>query len=565
MPPRAVSVQVNEMSNLNGANDQEADEEPMSCADFCKGCGDGLKAKSGKDWGMMFLKIICLLASLYAFLFALDLMGGAFKVLGGCTAGGMFNGVTNPIAGLMIGVLATVLVQSSSTSTSITVSLVGAGQMSVRNAIPVIMGSNIGTSITNTIVSVGQIGDPDQFEKSFAGATVHDMFNFLTVAVLLPIELITRMLERMTGAMAPQEVAEGDKWVGPLKVIVSPLVKLLLAADKKVISKVALQETTCTAIYDAVEALPDKASTDCNDWKYGLIKCSCDDETGIASCPAFYTYKGTYETDMAAGGVSLFVSLIILVVALLVMVKLLQSMVLGTSSRMLRKATQVHPVFAIIIGICVTILVQSSSVTTSVLTPLVGVGVIPLERMLPLTIGANIGTTATALLASLVSTKTESVQIALCHLFFNIIGTLIWYPIPVMRRLPLNAARGLGAMTRRSKLTPLLYILFAFVLIPGVFLGISFLIGAEGALRGLGVILLVFVLCGLGYSILWWVKLGGRAKLFGYLESKQAQSDEVSKLPLTVARLENKIRDLEEQLSKEPKINISQQPVDAKA
>jgi sodium-dependent phosphate cotransporter len=109
----------------------------------------------------------------------------------------MDNGI-----GLLIGVLATVLVQSSSTSTSIVVSLVGAGSMSVQTAIPVIMGANIGTSVTNTIVACGQINDKVQFEKAFAGATVHDMFNILSVCVLLPIELITGYLYWMVSLPA---------------------------------------------------------------------------------------------------------------------------------------------------------------------------------------------------------------------------------------------------------------------------------------------------------------------------------------------------------------------------
>merc|ERR1719297_79743 len=112
------------------------------------------------------------------------------------------------------------------------------------------------------------------------------------------------------------------------------------------------------------------------------------------------------------------------------------------------KATSVHPIIAILIGTVLTILVQSSSITTSALTPLCGVGVITLERMLPLTLGANIGTTVTALLAATVSDSVDSLQVALAHLFFNLTGILIWYPIPFMRQVPLNAARGLGKATR---------------------------------------------------------------------------------------------------------------------
>ena len=61
----------------------------------------------------------------------------------------------------------------------------------VRPAIPIIMGVNIGTSLTNTIVSLAQSSDRQQFRRAFAAATVHDMFNWLTVIVLLPLEMIT--------------------------------------------------------------------------------------------------------------------------------------------------------------------------------------------------------------------------------------------------------------------------------------------------------------------------------------------------------------------------------------
>lgn len=59
-------------------------------------------------------------------------------------------------------------------------------------AIPIIMGANIGTSVTNTIVSFTQIGNKNEFRRAFAGATVHDMFNWLTVIVLFIVEIVCR-------------------------------------------------------------------------------------------------------------------------------------------------------------------------------------------------------------------------------------------------------------------------------------------------------------------------------------------------------------------------------------
>ena len=105
-----------------------------------------------KGWGMIFIGTCGALFFLYFFLFSLSLLGNAAKVVGGCSAGGLLGDDTNPVASLVIGELATALVQSSSTTTSIVVTLVGADAVSVNSGIYLIMGANIGTSVTNTIV-----------------------------------------------------------------------------------------------------------------------------------------------------------------------------------------------------------------------------------------------------------------------------------------------------------------------------------------------------------------------------------------------------------------------------
>ena len=73
--------------------------------------------------------------------------------------------------------------------------------ITVQQGIPIIMGANIGTSVTSTIVALGQAMDRDEFRRAMAGATVHDMFNWLAVLVLLPIEVLTDMLYHLTSAM----------------------------------------------------------------------------------------------------------------------------------------------------------------------------------------------------------------------------------------------------------------------------------------------------------------------------------------------------------------------------
>merc|ERR1719487_639594 len=111
--------------------------------------------------------------------------------LAGKGAAQLIGAVDNPVAGLSFGVLGTVLLQSSSTSTSIVVTMVAAGILTPNNAIPIIMGANIGTSVTNTIVSHVHITDINEFKRGFQGATVHDAFNFLTVLCLFPVEVAT--------------------------------------------------------------------------------------------------------------------------------------------------------------------------------------------------------------------------------------------------------------------------------------------------------------------------------------------------------------------------------------
>jgi len=302
---------------------------------------------------------------LYFFLFGLELLGSSAKVMGGCKAGQLFGEETNPIAGLMVGILATVLLQSSSTTTSIVVSLIGSA-VSVSQGIYMIMGANIGTSVTNTIVAMGQMGDGDQLERAFAGATVHDLFNFLTVAVLLPVEVVTGYLEHLTAAMVKgATLKEGEKWEGPIKKIVAPLGDKVIMANKKVISNVAQGKSTCESFYP-IECEDRVVSY--STCKTGLI--GCDKSTG--DCPAFFDQDAGMQEDKVAGGVCFFISIFILFSCLIGLVAILQKLLLGVSTRIIYKATNVNGYVGMAIGCGITIIVQSSSITTSALTPLVG-------------------------------------------------------------------------------------------------------------------------------------------------------------------------------------------------
>jgi sodium-dependent phosphate cotransporter len=495
---------------------------------------------SPSEWGMIAVGIVIVVFFLYFFLVGLELLGSGAKVMGGCAAGSLFGDETNPVAGLMIGILATVLLQSSSTTTSIVVSLVGAGSVSTRQGIYMIMGANIGTSVTNTIVAMGQLGDGDQLERAFAGATVHDMFNFMTVAILFPIEIITGYLYYLTLACVNNfETQDGEKWEGPISKIVSPLADIIIKSNSDVIKAVA-EGGSCNSFYPIVCDNPDDPTySTCS---AGLISCDKSSDR----CPAFFQATASQGDDQLSGFCAFLLGLIILFVCLFAMVKVLQKMLLGMSTRIIYKSTNINGYLAMIVGTVITILVQSSSITTSTFTPLVGMGVIRLEQMYPITLGANIGTTITALLAALLST-TEALQVALAHLFFNITGIIIWYPIPFLRRVPLHAARQLGKATRVWRGFPLAYIIVMFFLLELLFLGLSALFtnGAIG-LTVLGSMVTIILFALVVWGVYWWRWNGGKESCYNCLVQREKRAVTMKDLPDDMEYLKARIRELQE-------------------
>lgn len=112
---------------------------------------------------------------IYLLLLAVTMVGDGFKWAAAEQAKVLFEFASHPVAGLMIGLVATALIQSSSTVTSIIVGLV-AGGLPIETAIPMVMGANIGTTVTNTIVSLGHIRNKEEFKRAFASATIHPTF-----------------------------------------------------------------------------------------------------------------------------------------------------------------------------------------------------------------------------------------------------------------------------------------------------------------------------------------------------------------------------------------------------
>ncbi|KAG1948968.1 sodium-dependent phosphate transport protein 2A [Pimephales promelas] len=438
-------------------------------------------------------KFIVLLGLLYMFVCSLDILSSAFQLVGGKAAGDIFQEnkvLSNPLAGLVIGMLVTLLVQSSSTSSSIVVSMVSSGLLDVATAVPIIMGTNIGTSVTNTLVAMTQVGDRNTFRRAFAGATVHDFFNWLSVLVLLPLEIASGYLVKLTGLIVSSfNIQSGENAPALLNVITDPLTLSIIELDESVISGIAtgdaeaknksLIKVWCqTASNTTLQNVTAENCSFYSCWELNNVT----EIINIKKCN--HIFVNANLSDLAVGLILLACSLLILCTCLILIVKLLNSMLKGQVAVVIKKIMNTDFPFpfawltgyiAILVGAGMTFIVQSSSVFTSAITPLVGIGVIKVERVYPLSLGSNIGTTTTAILAAMASPgeKLESsLQIALVHLFFNMSGILLWYPIP-FTRLPIRMAKALGDISAKYRWFAGFYIIFCFFALPLFVFGLS--------------------------------------------------------------------------------------------
>ncbi len=359
------------------------------------------------------LRVVLVLGLLFIFLVGVKGLESGIKAFGADFADRLFDTVSSPIAGLFAGILATVLVQSSSVSTATIVGLVGSGALTVGAAVPMIMGANIGTTVTNTLASLGHVRRGAEFRRAFAGATVHDFFNLLAVIVFLPLELLTGFLS--SAATALTDVLAGQTSLAGVAPEGSP-------------------------IKDAIKVPVS--------WF----------ESGVESLT---------DSSTVLGVALLVAGLALIFLALAMITKNMRAVMEGRIERSLNAVlSKGAGIGAMFIGLIITIAVQSSSITTSVLIPLVAAGVLSLENAYPVTLGANVGTTVTALLASVAADRPEALTIALVHTLFNISGILLFYPIPRLRAVPIILATKLAAVAAERKQLVVAYVVGLFVVVP---------------------------------------------------------------------------------------------------
>lgn len=380
---------------------------------------EGLSGISTQSKWVQWLFIIGLI---YLLLVAVALIGSGFKLAAGDQAKQLFAFASNPITALLIATFATALVQSSSTVTSIIVGLV-AGGLPVTTAIPMVMGANIGTTITNTIVSLGHVKERNEFKRAFAAATVHDFFNIMNVLIFLPLEIAFGILDKI-GAFLAKILVGGNpmsmKGLNFMKPIINPPVNFL-------------------------------------------------HETVLGWLP-----------EIIAGIAMIVIGIALIFLVITFIGKLLRILMVGRAKEILHSAVGRGPLSGITAGALITVLVQSSSTTTSLIVPLAGSGVFSLKKVYPFTLGANIGTCITALLAATAITGSNAIfalEIALIHLVYNVLGVVVIFGIPFLRTIPLIAAQKLANAAVKNKLYVVAYVFSVFFIVPLIFIFVSQILG----------------------------------------------------------------------------------------
>lgn len=358
----------------------------------------GLFRRSQRFRYYSIFKPVGIIFFLYLFILSITLLGEGFKLFGEGFAETLLETTSNPIIGLFIGILATSIIQSSSTTTSILVSMVAGGVITFECAIPIVMGANIGTTITNTLVSLTHITRTHEFRRAFGGAIVHDVFNILAVLLFFPLQYFTNFLGISAKFLANLfDKAGGLHFASPIKVITKPV------------------------IHEIINLLGESA------W------------------------------------LTVIVAIVLLFVALKFIVDIMKSMVLSRVEGFFSKYIFKTTIRALLLGMILTAIVQSSSITTSLIIPLIGAGVLTLRQVFPYTLGANMGTTVTAILAALVTSNIYALSVAFAHLLFNICGIAIWLPLA---KVPIKLTQKVSRLTLKSRIYPILFIVLTFFVIP---------------------------------------------------------------------------------------------------
>jgi sodium-dependent phosphate cotransporter len=357
---------------------------------------------STNQWGIIFRNTAYILAALLIFLFALDLMISSLQLLGTRAAETIILATSNPFLGLFIGLLITAVIQSSSAVTSMVVALVASGSMTIESAVPIIMGANVGTTITSTIVSLGFITRKKEFMRAVAAGTYHSFFNILTVVILFPLEYYYGLLSRLSTFFASTFFNQPNE---PIRTQFSFLGN------------------------------------------------------------GFSPIVNLIVTSIGNGFILAVLAIALLFGSILFFRKVLSNQLgFGSQDRFQRFFFR-NRTKSFAWGLLTTAAIRSSTVTTSLVVPLVAKKLVKLREAAPFIMGANVGTTITAFIAAAFNSN-AAISIAISHFLFNFIGVIFFLPTPIIRDIPIRLAKGLGRLTLKYRLAGFVYLLLTFFFIP---------------------------------------------------------------------------------------------------
>lgn len=342
-----------------------------------------------------YITIAGIVLLIVGFLFSVQLIGFGVRNIGQNLTSSLLLATSNPFIGLFIGLLVTAILQSSSTTTTMTVALVAAGSLPLTHAVPIVIGANIGTTITSTLVSLSYVTKTNEFVKAFSAGIVHDFFNIIVALIIFPLELKYELLSKLSATVAGfLPVSAGNFHVKSLVTLMEPI--------------------------------------------------------------------GHFMIDLVGPLITVFLGVVFLLIVVKVISKLIYQLWEGkTNSTTIFKSR--FQSFSW--GLIITSAIQSSSLSTSLIVPLVATGRVQIQRAFAFIIGANLGTTVTALIAALFKSEV-AISLALAHLIFNLIGCVLFVAVPYLFRFTSYLAGQLAILTLRNRMIGLAYIIITFFILP---------------------------------------------------------------------------------------------------
>jgi sodium-dependent phosphate cotransporter len=347
------------------------------------------------------LIVFQMLLAFVLFMFSIDLLTMSMVKLNNNLAEELFQATNNPFVGLFVGLLITALVQSSSMVTSMIVAVVASGNLTLMQAVPLVMGANVGTTLTSTLVAFSYIMKKGEFKRALNAGVVHDIFNILTVMILFPLEIYLNFLSRSASFLTNTFFDANTKFTGEYTY------------------NVLFTRPLTTWLVDFL-----------NSPIFGLI---------LSILLVFFSIKFLSDTVFRT-----FIS---------------------TNFEKVSRQMFKLPYVSFMYGLFFTAAVQSSTVTTSLIVPAVANRKVSLSKVFPFIIGANLGTTITAVIASIYKTE-AAISIAIVHILFNFFGALVFLPFPGLRNIPVKLATFLGDQSIKRKFIGFAYILLTFFIIP---------------------------------------------------------------------------------------------------